>query len=94
MLVIARAKIEEFDAKMQWVSWPFASTDWGTVHHLVVPSLTLRERLFIEKRVGRDAEDLIGELGFTEASEIPLRDFLASYKNYYRFYPTLLAADV
>ncbi len=93
-MVVARAKIQEIDAKMQWASWPFASSDWGTVHHLVVPNLTLRERLFLEKGVGREAEDLIGELGFTEASEIPLRDFLASYKNYYRFYPTLLAADV
>lgn len=93
-MVVARAKIEEFDSKLQWSSWQFASKDWGTVHHLVVPNLTLRKRLFLKKGIGRDAEDLIGELGFTEGSEIPLRDFLASYKNHYRFYPTLLAADV
>lgn len=93
-IVIARAEIAEFDSKMRWASWPFASKEWETVHHLVVPNLTLRERLFLEKGVGRDSEDIIGELGFTEASEIPLREFLASYKNYYRFYPTLLAADV
>jgi hypothetical protein len=93
-MVIARDKEDEFDERMQWDAWPFASKDWETVHHLVVPSLTLRERLFLEKSVARDAEDLIQELGFSEASEIPLRDFLASYKHYYRFYPTLLTADV
>lgn len=93
-MVIARSKVEEFDARMQWASWPFASADWGAVHHLVVPSLTLRERLFLEKGVGRNTDELIRELGFNSAAEVPLQDFLASYRNYYRFYPTLLSADV
>lgn len=74
---------------------PFATTDWSTIHHLVVPHLTLRERLFLERGIMSKSEDeLVSELGFDAAGQIKVVDFLKIYKAYYRFYPTLLNADV
>lgn len=85
------AMLERLDLK----SWPFASMDWSIVHRLLVPILTVRERLFLERGIlGKAAEELVSELGFAMASEIRLDEFLANYKDYYRFYPTLLPAEI
>ena len=76
-------------------TWPFASSDWVQIHQLVVPALTLRERLFLERAVtSKTSQELTAELGFEKASDVSIIDFLESYKNYYRFYPTLLAAEL
>jgi hypothetical protein len=75
--------------------WPFTSLAWETVHRLLVPALTIRERLFLERGIlTRQAAKLRSELGFQRAAEIDLDDFLDSYRRYYRFYPTLIAAEV
>jgi hypothetical protein len=76
-------------------SWPFASRDWNTVHRLVVPVLTVRERLFLERGIlTKTVEELTAELGFKAASDVRIDEFLESYKSYYRFYPTLLPAEL
>jgi len=81
--------------RMDLRGWPFASMDWTTIHQLVVPHLTVRERLFLERGItSRTAAELIAELGFESASEVKIEDFLKNYINYYRFYPTLLSAEV
>jgi hypothetical protein len=76
-------------------TWPFASEDWSTIHRLFVPALTLRERLHLERAVVRESNAVImNELGFKITGKSSLDDVLSSYRNYYRFYPTLLTADV
>lgn len=93
--VVNRAEEAKMLGRIDIVGWPFASTNWSTIHKLVVPHLTLRERLFLERGIGtRSASELISELGFDVAGDVPLSEFLENYKSYYRFYPTLLATDV
>lgn len=93
--VIARSDKDPFLEKLDLKSWPFASTDWPNVHRLLVPALTVRERLFLERGImSKSASDLVAELGFEAASDIQIDEFLESYKSYYRFYPTLLSAEI
>lgn len=94
-MVIARDHQEECLERLGLETWPFASMDWSSVHHLVVPDLTLRERLFLEREiVSSTPAEIIDSLGFEDASGLAVADFIGAYKNYYRFYPTLLAAEV
>jgi hypothetical protein len=93
--VIARDERDTFLERLDLASWPFFSDGWSSVHELVVPALTVRERLFLERAVMSKAPaELISELGFESAADIPIDEFLESYKNYYRFYPTLLSAEI
>lgn len=95
--VVARDDEANMREKIDLASWPFASADWNVVHRLVVPALTVRERLFLERGiVSKPAAALISDLGFEfeKDAEITMDEFLDSYKSYYRFYPTLLSADV
>jgi hypothetical protein len=81
--------------RLELEGWPFASADWRTIHQLVVPHLTVRERLFLERGViSKSPEDLMKELGFEVAADVRITDFLENYKSYYRFYPTLLSAEL
>ncbi len=93
--IIKRADKVTFLEKIDLASWPFGSTDWSSIHRLIVPSLTIRERLFLEKGIlSRSPAELVAELGFNEASDIKMDEFLDNYKYYYRFYPTLFLTDV
>lgn len=93
--IVERNNIDEMIKRLDLDEWPFASQNWTQIHKLVVPDLTVRERLFLEREVTKKKIDaIVDELGFKNAGEIPLADFLESYKNYYRFYPTLLSADL
>jgi hypothetical protein len=93
--LVARGEENELLRRLDLQSWPFASTDWKTIHELVVPDLTVRERLFLERGViTRSAGELVAELGFETASDVKIAEFLENYKSYYRFYPTLLSAEI
>lgn len=93
--VVSRSERSEFLERISISSWPFGSTDWSTVHRLLVPTLTIRERLFFERGIlSKTSAQIIEELGFDNASDIEIDTFLENYKNYYRFYPTLLSAEL
>lgn len=93
--VVKRDDEEAMRASLGLDNWPFASTDWTTIHRLVVPDLTVRERLFLERGViSKTPDELMKELGFECAGEIQVTEFLENYKSYYRFYPTLLSAEI
>lgn len=93
--VVERAEEAKMLGRMDVANWPFASSNWSMIHKLVVPHLTLRERMLLEKGIGsRTIGELISELGFELVDDVPLAEFLENYKAYYRFYPTLLAAEV
>jgi hypothetical protein len=69
----------------------------GLLRHRYAASLIAPTCLigFLERGVvNRSAAELKAELGFTSASEIDIEEFLRSYKGYYRFYPTLLPAEL
>ena len=94
-MIIERRNIEKFLKATHIRSWPFWSSDWTKVHKLIVPSLTVRERLYLEKCVtSKSSPSIIKDIGFHKAGGISMRDFLASYKKYYRFYPSLLTAEL
>lgn len=93
--IVARADRDVFLERIDLQSWPFGSTEWTKVHRLLVPALTIRERLFLEKGImSKSPASLVSELGFNAASDIKMNEFLESYKDYYRFYPTLLSAEI
>jgi hypothetical protein len=92
--VVRKNELELMLNRLNILSWPFGSASWKKIHQLVVPALTARERLFLERGItARPAAELIKELGFTQAGDVDIEDFLASFRNYYRFYPTILAAE-
>ncbi len=94
-VVVDRTEKEAMLKRLDLETWPFASSEWVQIHQLVVPALTVRERLFLERAVvSKTSQELTSELGFEKASDVSIIDFLESYKNYYRFYPTLLAAEL
>jgi len=94
-IVVQRDQEAQMRAKLELSSWRFASRDWGEVHLLTVPDLTLRERLFLERAIGTTAvPDLKEHLGFDFGALDVGEAFLNDYEHYYRFYPNLLAAEI
>ena len=94
-VIVARDKEEHMRASMRLSSWPFGSTGWTDVKHIIAPAITLRERLFLERSVMDKSDAAIAtELGFSKFGATKVEEFLDSYRKYYRFYPTMLLADV
>jgi len=94
-VIVERAKEREMTKVLGLDKWAFASVDWSTIHHLIVPVLTVRERLYLERAVITKSEDeVISGLGFEQAAGVDIKEFLDSYKSYYRFYPTLLPSEI
>lgn len=93
--VVNRKQQQKMLKQLHMRSWPFSSTDWSAIHELVVPDLTLRERLFLERGIFRHGpKKLIKQLGFENAADLKISDVLSNYKKYSRFYPTLLSAEL
>lgn len=94
-MVIPRAQMTELRDRLGLTSWPFASDSWATVHSLKVPDLTLRERLFLERAAATvNYEEVSQDLGFIFVDDVDFVAFLQNYKDFYRFYPTLLTAEI
>jgi hypothetical protein len=94
-VVARRADEGEMLARLGMQTWPFTSDTWSDIHNLVVPDLTLRERLFLEREiVATEPVNIVEALGFDAAGGISIADFIDNYRRYYRFYPTLLTAEL
>ncbi len=94
-IVVPRDQETAMRTKLDLASWRFSSKDWGEVHLLTVPDLTIRERLFLERAIGTTAvPDLKEHLGFDFGALEVGEAFLNDYEHYYRFYPNLLAAEI
>jgi hypothetical protein len=94
-VVADRTDEGEMLSRLGLATWPFASDIWTDIHNLVVPDLTLRERLFLEREVStKSVAEIVATLGFESAGDIEVSQFIDNYKNYYRFYPTLLTAEL
>lgn len=93
-MVVPRTDETSLREKLELSDWRFASSDWTEVHELVVPDLTLRERLFLERSIGTMAvADIKRNMGFDFGTLNTGDSFLEDYQHYYRFYPNLLAAE-
>lgn len=92
--IVARDCVGEMKTKIGMNVWPFAVNDWSQVHKLRVPALTYRERLFIDRELmSSDDVTIAGKLGFEVDDNYPFVEFLGDYRNYYRFYPSLVPAE-
>ena len=93
--IVEKSNEVKMKSALSMHNWALYSKDWTDIHQLVVPALTLRERLFLEREVGTKTEsELLEDLNFFSGSSVNLSAFIHSYKKYYRFYPTLLSADI
>lgn len=93
--IVEKSNEEKMKSALSMSNWALYSKDWTDIHQLVVPVLTLRERLFLEREVGTKTEsELLADLNFFSGSSVNLSAFINSYKKYYRFYPTLLSAEI
>lgn len=92
--LVHKRKDKRVRQRLEMESWPFSSTQWTDVKKLVVPTLTLREKLYLERGVGeKEQREIIDELGFSTAGDVDMMSFIESYKNYYRFYPMILPTE-
>ncbi|MCW0435290.1 O-methyltransferase [Xanthomonas sacchari] len=94
-VLVARDGVNKLRSSMGLEEWPFSSEGWTDIKKLIVPAITLRERLFLERSILRKEDDEIeSELGFSSFGEVAVGEFLESYRKYYRFYPTFLSAEI
>jgi hypothetical protein len=94
-MVVPRTQKTDLRNKLDMSSYPFFSDEWKDVHFLEVPDLTLRERLFLERAASTsNCEEVAENLGFAFSDDMDIGVFLNNYKEFYRFYPTLLSAEV
>lgn len=94
-IVIQKEQVGAMISSTAIDKWPFYSPSWDAVHRLVVPTLTLRERLHLERGIlAKSTEELTEELGFDRAGNMSIADFVDVYRRYYRFYPSYFSVDV
>ncbi len=92
--LVKREREKEMREAMDLESWPFKSSDWNSMASLNVPDLTVRERMFLEQEIDSAPDEIADRLGFEFGQGIGVKEFVEQYRNYYRFYPPLVAADV
>lgn len=93
--VVRRESRQDIQERIGLTEWPFASLDWTTIHLIHVPDLTLRERMLLDRAVATGVfAGIESDLGFKFGNDIDLNTFLSNYKNFYRFYPSLLSAEI
>ncbi|WP_420414379.1 O-methyltransferase [Roseibium sp.] len=94
-MISKRTEKEAVWNALEMSAWPFASKAWNEIHRLFVPDLTLRERMVLDRSVATGSyAGVAEELGFSFDQDVDLNSFLDNYKDFYRFYPSLLTAEV
>ena len=92
--LVKREDVNKMRSKIDLQSWPFKSSGWNSMATLNVPDLTVRERMFLEREIDTPAHEIAEELGFEFGNDIDVSAFVEQYRQYYRFYPSLVAAEV
>lgn len=93
-IVVPRDDRDRMRKQMALKDWPFASTGWQDVKSLIVPDLTVRERLYLEqnaRKTGAHIEKAVG-FDFDEVTGMP--GFIENFKQYYRHYPALTPVEL
>lgn len=94
-IVLNRCEVDEFVECIDYANWEFSIDGWGPVCRLSVPHMTFRERLFFEQNMADDLLDkLENNLGFLFDGDGDVLKKVEEYKRFYRFYPSLVSADL
>ena len=75
-------------------NWVFFSPDYRSVHRIQVPTLSLREKQFMERRAVEGTSDISDDMGFARLGGLSLTDYFEEYRQYYRFYPNFALIDI
>jgi hypothetical protein len=73
--------------------WPFASTAWGDLKTLLVPDLTVKERIELEK-IGDNRARALTDLGFDLDVVTGEAGVFDSFVRFHRYLPTLVSAEM
>lgn len=93
-VILDKTETPVFMSKLGLKEWPFLVSGWSQIHHLEVPDLTYRERLFFEQKMNETSPgELRDEMGFALGKGNG-EEFIRNYLKYYRFYPSLFVAEV
>ena len=93
-VLVEREREAEMRSKIELDNWPFKSSGWSCMALLNVPDLTVRERMFLERMIDTEPEEIARGLGFDFGRDMDLMEFLQHYRRYYRFYPSLVALEI
>ncbi|TPE62585.1 hypothetical protein FJQ54_05185 [Sandaracinobacter neustonicus] len=74
-------------------AWPFASATWDDLKILLVPDLTVRERIELEK-IGNNRALAVTSLGFDLDEIIGQVGVFDSFIQFHRYLPTMIAAEM
>lgn len=92
-MVISTKKQKKIQGAIREGNWPFASSGWGDVKTLLVPDLTVRERIELEK-IGDNRARALNDLGFDLDVVTGEPGLFESFARYHRYLPTLVSADM
>ena len=87
--VVEAGQESEMRDRLGLSDWPFSVTDWQKAHLIVVPDLTVRERLYLERHTHWTPVEITDGVGFDFDQASQSIGFLQNYKSYYRHYPVL-----
>ena len=88
-IILERNKITEFFKKTNVKKWKLATSKWGEFQEIKVPSLTVREKMFLDQMLPNSTASAIHKkLKFQfDKKENESLEVINSYKKYYRYYP-------
>jgi len=94
-IVLPRGKVTEFFEKSRIAHWDLATTKWGAngavPKQIQIPELSLRERLFVDQQLPKRGtpKTIMRRLGFriADGGDAKTVDALASYRDFYRYFP-------
>ncbi len=90
-MVIAEGDVDDVLAKTGFVDWEFYSSGWSNVVRIDVPSLTLREKLYLDQLSRQQIEGIADEFPFFLAGTADATaKWVSAYKRFSRFYPNFL----
>lgn len=93
-VVVARDRRDEMRKQMALKDWPFASSGWQDIKSLIVPDLTVRERLYLEQNARKTSAQIEKAVGFDFDTVTGMPGFIENFKQYYRHYPALTPVEL
>lgn len=88
-ILLPTDEADEFMGKPWIADWVHRATDWTSVRRIDVPDLSLKEKMFIDRKLNvLGDQEIANELGFDLGDDetATLRK-LSQYRENYRFYP-------
>lgn len=91
-MVVPTKKQKKIRGAISEGNWPFASADWADIKTVLVPDLTVKERIELEK-IGDNRARALSELGF-DLDDLTEPGVFDSFARFHRYLPTLVPADM